>query len=93
MQLFRKFCPRKGASTVRSLIQKKILDSVNLNGLWHKLLKLGKMLRIIGDMYKYVKTCVRKCSPYSDFFKSAVGLEQVEVISLLLFSLFIEIDR
>ena len=30
---------------------------------------------------------------YSDFFKSVVGLKQVEVISLLLFSLFIEIDR
>ena len=72
---------------------KKAFDSVYLNGLWHKLLKLGinaKMLRIIRDMYNNVKTCVRSCRSYSDFFECAVGLKQGEVISPLLFSLFIE---
>ena len=72
---------------------KKAFDSVYLNGLWHKLLKLGinaKMLRIIRDMYNNVKTCVRNCHSYSEFFECAVGLKQGEVISPLLFSLFIE---
>ena len=52
--------------------------------IWHKLLKLGinaKMLRIIRDMYNNVKTCVRSCHSYSDFFECAVGLKHGEVIS------------
>ena len=58
-----------------------------------KLYKLGinaKMLRVIKDMYNKVKTCVRGCNSYSDFFDCAVGLKQGEVISPILFSLFIE---
>ena len=41
-------------------------------------------------MYNNVKTCVRCCRSYSDFFECAVGLKQGEVISPLLFSLCIE---
>ena len=41
-------------------------------------------------MYNKVKTCVRGCNSYSDFFDCAVGLKQGEVISPMLFSLFIE---
>ena len=72
---------------------KKAFDSVYLNGLWFKLYKLGingKLLTIIRDMYNNVKTCVRNCNSLSDFFECAVGLKQGEVISPLLFSLFIE---
>ena len=49
------------------------------------------MLRIIRDMYNNVKICVRSCRSCSDSFECAVGLKQGEVISPLLFSLFIEI--
>ena len=72
---------------------KKAFDSIYLNGLWFKLYKLGvnaKTLRIIKDMYNNVKTCVRGCNSYSVFFECAVGLKQGEVISPILFSLFIE---
>ena len=72
---------------------KKAFDSVYLNGLWFKLHKLGirgKMLRIIKDVYNKVKCCVKGCNSYSDFFTCAVGLKQGEVISPLMFSLFIE---
>ena len=48
------------------------------------------MLKIIKDMYNQVKTYVRGCSSYSDFFECAIGLKHGEVISPLLFSLFIE---
>ena len=48
------------------------------------------MLRIFKDMYNQVKTCVRACNSYSDFFECAVGLKQGEVISPLFFSLFID---
>ena len=60
---------------------------------WYKLYKIGingKMLKIIKDMYSQVKACVRGCNSYSDFFELAICLKQGEVISPLLFSLFIE---
>ena len=71
----------------------KCFDSIYRNGLWLKLYKLGlkgKILRIVRDMYTSVKSCVKSCSSYSDYFKYAVGLRQGEVMSPLLFSLFIE---
>ena len=48
------------------------------------------MLRVIRDMYQKVKSCVKLCSNYSDYFQYAVGLRQGEVISPILFSLFVE---
>ena len=41
-------------------------------------------------MYENVKSCVKHCSSYSDYFNYAVGLRQGEVMSPLLFSLFVE---
>ena len=41
-------------------------------------------------MYKKVKTCVRECNSYSDFFECAIDLKQGDVISPILFSFFIE---
>ena len=72
---------------------RKAFDSVYLNGLWFKLFKLGingKMLRIFKELYNQVKACVRACNSYSDFFECAIGLKQGEVISPLLFSLFVD---
>ena len=48
------------------------------------------MLRIIKGMYNKGKSCVSGCNSYSDFFDCAVCLKQGEVISPMLFSLFIE---
>ena len=41
-------------------------------------------------MYENVKSCVKACSSYSDYFNYAIGLRQGEVMSPLLVSLFIE---
>ena len=71
----------------------KCFDSIYRNGLWLKLFNSGiqgKTLAIIRDMYQKVKSCVRCCNSYSDFFEYAVGLRQGEVLSPLLFSLFVE---
>lgn len=71
----------------------KCFDSIYRNALWLKLYKTGiqgKVLRIIRDMYQKVKSCVKSCNNYSDYFEYAVGLRQGEVISPILFSLFVE---
>ncbi len=48
------------------------------------------MLRIVRSMYFTVKSCVRHCGTYSDFFEYAIGLRQGEVLSPLMFSVFLE---
>ena len=71
----------------------KCFDSIYRNGLYIKLFKSGiqgKMLRIIRDMYSNVKSCVKQMSSFSDYFSYSVGLRQGEVMSPLLFSLFVE---
>ena len=91
--IIQKILNEKGRLFCAFVDLKRAFDSVYLNGLWFKLHNIGinaKMLRIIKDMYNKVKTCVRGCNSYSDFFDCAVGLKQGEVISPMLFSLFIE---
>ena len=43
-------------------------------------------------MYMSVKSCVRQCNEYSEYFDIAVGLRQGEIISPILFSLFVELE-
>ena len=50
----------------------------------------GKLLRIIRDMYDKVKSCVRHCNSFSYFFECTVGLRQGEVISPIMFFIFLE---
>jgi len=72
---------------------KMAFDSINLHNLWYKLVKQGlngKMLQLIKDMYNNVKSCVRGFNSLSEYFNCVVGLKRGEVMSLILFSLFIE---
>ena len=71
----------------------KCFDSIYRNALWLKMYKSGiqgKILRIIKNMYENVKSCVKSCSTYSEYLSYAVGLRQGEVMSPILFSLFVE---
>ncbi len=50
---------------------RKAFDCVNRNALWYKLYNSGiggKMLRIARSMYMTVKSCVKHCGSFSDFF-------------------------
>ena len=61
-------------------------------GLWQKLLKNnidGKFLRIIYNMYKSIKSCIRLNGQETSFFPCDIGLRQGENLSPLLFSLFL----
>jgi hypothetical protein len=72
---------------------KKCFDSINRNALWFKLYNAGvegKLLRLLRDMYSKVKSCVKQCNSYSDYFEFAVGLRQGEVLSPILVSLFLD---
>ena len=72
---------------------RKAFDSIYRNGLWFKLYKCGirgKMLNIMKSMYCNIKSCVKHLGNKSIFFESLIGLKQGEVLSPLLFSLFVE---
>ena len=60
---------------------RKAFDSVYRNGLWLKLYKSGisgKMLQIVKSIYERVKSCVKHCNTYSEFFDVYIGLRQVK---------------
>jgi len=70
----------------------KCYDMINRNVLWLKLFKLGindRFLCINKDIYRKVKSYVRSCNSYSEH-KYAIGLRQGEVLSPVMFSLFVE---
>ena len=72
---------------------RKAFDCVIRNALWYKIHRFGinaKLFSIIKNMYSNIKSCVRNCHRYSDFFDCAIGLRQGEVMSPILFSLFLE---
>ena len=62
--------------------------------LWYILSKIGicsKLLSVIKSMYENVKTCtcITVDGFYSDFFKNHVGLMPGEVISPILFAIYV----
>lgn len=71
---------------------KRAFDSVYRNGLWFKIISSGidgKLLDVIRSIYLEAKSCVKHLNTLSEFFRSDVGLLQGEVLSPILFSLFI----
>ena len=61
-------------------------------GLWHKLLQSkvnGKILNVIINMYRDIKSCVSLLGEESAFFSSLSGVRQGENLSPVLFSLYL----
>ena len=71
---------------------KKAFDLIDRSKLWCKLIKQGvegKMLNVIISLYDKVKICVKFDGCLSDYFESRVGLFQGEVLSPILYSLYV----
>ena len=71
---------------------KQAFDSVTRLNLWLKLSRVGitgKLLSVLKSMYSTVKVCVKVDGFYSEQFTSSVGLMQGEVLSPILFSLYV----
>ena len=72
---------------------KKAFDSVERNALWFKLFNVGldgNIIIMFRSMYSVVKSCVKHCNSFSDFFNISVGLRQGQNNSPAFFALFIE---
>lgn len=72
---------------------RRAFDTVDRNTLYYKMFKLGiegKMLRITKSMYDDVKIGVRVNGNLTDFFENKIGVLQGEILSPMLFSLFLE---
>ena len=70
----------------------KAFDTINRAALWEKVINAGvngKFLKIIYQLYKQAKSCVKKDSMFSDFFPCEMGVRQGENLSPLLFTLFL----
>ena len=71
---------------------KKAFDSVSRLSLWYKLIHSGvdgKMLRIIRSLYQDVKLKVKGLTSLSDMLNCDLGLLQGEIMSPILFSMFL----
>ena len=71
---------------------KKAFDLIDRSKLWCKLIKQGiqgKMLKIIRSLYENVKSCVKYNGCLSQCFRNSVGLFQGEVLSPILYSLYV----
>ena len=77
---------------------KQAFDSVDRAKLWHKIANLGlqeKLLSVIKSLYSNIRTSVLLNGKISDFFINSLGVLQGEIISPILFSLYVndcEID-
>ena len=71
---------------------KKAYDSVWRDGLFYKLLKSGvrgKTFNVIQSMYSQSECCIKINGDRTDFMSDSIGVKQGEVLSPLLFNLFI----
>ena len=67
---------------------KKAFDSVWINGMLYKLIKLGvdkRLLRIISDSYNGFQCTVRVCGLFSEWFIPKQSIHQGDIFSMFLY--------
>ena len=86
-------CLSKGKRLYCAFIDfKKAFDSVDRQKLWLKLSQVGiqgKLLKTIQSMYLNVKSCIGLNGDLSEYFCNKIGLMQGEVLSPILFNLYV----
>ena len=70
----------------------KAFDTIDRSALWSKIISNGingKILRVVHNMYKSAKSCIKQQSRKSGFFSCNMGVRQGENLSPLLFAFFL----
>ena len=70
---------------------KKAFDSVWINGMLYKLIKLGvdkRLLKIISDSYNGFQCTVRVCGLFSEWFIPQQGIHQGDICSMFLYCVY-----
>ena len=83
---------KKGKVYVCFVDFQKAFDCVSRDKLWRVLKTVGvkgNLFRVVKDMYRCVKACVRVNDEYTDYFNCKVGLKQGCLLSPMIFSIFI----
>ena len=87
-----KFLGRKSKLYSCFIDYKQAFDRVDRVKLWRKVAKLGlagNILNVIQSLYKHIKSSVLLDGQYSTFFANNSGVLQGEIISPILFSLYV----
>ena len=87
------YCSKKKRLFCAFIDYSKAFDTVWRDALWFKLYNAGisgKILNVIKNMYKQIKSCVFTNGSKSEYFVSLTGVRQGENLSPLLFSLYVD---
>ena len=77
---------------MHSFIFKKAFEYIDRKRLWCKLSKHGikrKLLSAINSLYLNVQSCIHVDGLCSEYFNNNLGLMQDEILSPILFALFV----
>ena len=83
---------RKDCIVVSSIIGRLLIDTIDRTNLWRKLLANdinGRIFKVIHNLYKGAKACVRENGKFSNYFDSLIGVRQGDNLSPLLFAIYL----
>ena len=93
MSIIQKYLYKKKGKVYLCFVDfQKAFDCVSRDKLWRVMKTVvvkGNLFRVVKDIYKCVKACVRVNEEYTDYFNCKVGLKQGYLLSPMIFSIFI----